>query len=82
MRGMLNSFLFFVFFGVLRLAQTPEPGLKEVSHPVAKVLEQRNRINLTPQYCGPTIHPIALGVNSHQQLVLHTSGCNVKNQSF
>jgi hypothetical protein len=23
----------FFFFGVLRLAQTPEPGLKEVSHP-------------------------------------------------
>jgi hypothetical protein len=54
--------VFFSFFGVLRLAQTPEPGLKRFfSSKVAKVLEQRNRI-INPQYCSPTTRPIALGV--------------------
>ena len=36
---MLHLLNVMFFFGVLRLAQTPEFGLKEVSDPVTKVLD-------------------------------------------
>jgi hypothetical protein len=48
------------FSGVLRLAQTPEPGLKRYfSSKMAKVLEQRNRI-INPPVLQPYYSPNSL----------------------